>query len=90
LFTAGRNLIALNATSGKLDPGFGKEGVLDMVVPYNGVPTIFKNLVLVGASTGERENGPSGNSRAFDARTGVKLWGSSRFQGPARSATKAG
>jgi len=47
MFTAGRNLIALNASSGKLDPGFAKEGILDMVVPYNGVPTIFKNLVLV-------------------------------------------
>ena len=82
LFTAGRNLIALNATSGKLDPGFGKEGILDMVVPYNGVPTIFKNLVLVGASTGERENGPSGNSRAFDARTGVKLWEFQSIPGP--------
>ncbi len=31
-FTAGRNLIALNATTGKIDPGFGKEGVVDMVV----------------------------------------------------------
>jgi len=82
LFTAGRNLIALNATSGKLDPGFGKEGILDMVVPYNGVPTIFKNLVLVGASTGERENGPPGNSRAFDARTGVKLWEFQSIPGP--------
>jgi len=74
LFTAGRNLIALNAGSGKLDPGFGKEGILDMVVPYNGVPTIFKNVVVVGASTGEQESGPPGNSRAYDARTGAKLW----------------
>jgi glucose dehydrogenase len=82
LFTAGRNLIALNAANGKLDPGFGKEGILDMVVPYNGVPTIFKNLVLVGASTGERENGPPGNSRAFDARTGVKLWEFQSIPGP--------
>jgi glucose dehydrogenase len=74
LFTAGRNLIALNAASGKLDPGFGKEGVLDMVVPYNGVPTIFRNIVLVGATTGEKEDGPPGNTRAYDARTGAKLW----------------
>jgi quinoprotein glucose dehydrogenase len=68
LFTNGRNLVALNASTGTLDPGFAKEGILDMVVPYNGVPTVFKNLVLVGASTGEKENGPPGNSRAFDAR----------------------
>jgi len=74
LFTAGRRLIALNAATGKIDPGFGKEGTVDMVVPYSGVPTVFKNVVVVGATTGEREDGPPGNSRAYDARTGAKLW----------------
>jgi glucose dehydrogenase len=74
LFTAGRNLVGLNANTGKIDPGFGKEGTVDMVVPYNGVPTVYKNIVLVGASTGEREDGPPGNSRAYDARTGARLW----------------
>jgi glucose dehydrogenase len=74
LFTAGPNLIALNTRTGQADPGFGKEGTVDMKVPYNGVPTIFNNVVLVGASTGERETGPPGNTRAYDARTGAKLW----------------
>jgi quinoprotein glucose dehydrogenase len=74
LFTAGRNLVGLNASTGKIDPGFGKEGTVDMVVPYNGVPTVYKNIVLVGASTGEREDGPPGNSRAYDVRTGARLW----------------
>jgi len=82
MFTNGRSLVALNAGTGKLDPGFAKEGILDMVVPYNGVPTIFKNLVFVGASTGEKENGPPGNSRAYDARTGVKLWEFQSIPGP--------
>jgi len=85
LFTNGRSLVALNAGTGKLDPGFAKEGILDMVVPYNGVPTIFKNLVLVGASTGEKENGPPGNSRAFDARTGAKLWEFQSIPGPGQA-----
>lgn len=53
IFTALRRLIALNANTGKLDPGFGKEGEVDMGVGYNGVPTIFKNAVMVGAATGE-------------------------------------
>ncbi len=35
IFTAGRDLIALNATTGKIDPGFGNEGVVDMVVGYS-------------------------------------------------------
>ena len=74
LFTAGKNLIALNASTGKVDPGFGREGTVDIAVPYNGVPTIFKNVVMVGASTGEKENGPPGNTRAYDVRTGAKLW----------------
>jgi quinoprotein glucose dehydrogenase len=82
LFTAGRSLIALNTGTGKIDPGFGKEGILDMVVPYNGVPTIFKNIVMVGASTGEREDGPPGNTRAYDARTGAKLWEFQSIPGP--------
>jgi glucose dehydrogenase len=76
LFTAagGRNLTALNANTGKLDPGFGKEGVVDMTVGYNGVPTIFNNVIAVGASVLENELGPPGNTRAFDARTGAKMW----------------
>lgn len=74
LFTAGRNLIALNANTGKIDPGFGNEGVLDMVVPYNSVPMVYKNVVVVGANTPPDALGAPGNARAFDARTGAKLW----------------
>jgi len=75
IFTAGRRLIALNANTGNLDPGFGKEGEVDMVVGYRGVPTIYQNLVMVGAATPEYTPvAAPGDSRAFDARTGAKLW----------------
>ncbi len=74
IFTAGKNLIALNAKTGQIDPGFGKEGVVDMAVGYSGVPTIYKNVVIVGASVLEVPIGPPGNSRAYDARTGAKIW----------------
>jgi glucose dehydrogenase len=74
VFTAGRRLIALNASTGKLDPGFGKEGDVDMVVPYNSVPLIYKNTVVVGANTPQGPSGAPGNARAFDARTGAKVW----------------
>jgi len=82
IFTAGRNLIALNATTGKIDPGFGKEGVVDMVVGYSGVPTVFRNLVMVGASVLEVPVGPPGDTRAYDARTGAKLWDFHTVPGP--------
>ena len=75
IFTAGRRLVALNANTGKVDPGFGKEGEVDMVVGYRGVPTISGNVVMVGAATGEYvPTGVPGDSRAYDARTGAKLW----------------
>jgi glucose dehydrogenase len=74
IFTAGRNLVGLNAATGKLDPGFGKEGIVDMVVGWGGVPTIIGNVITVGASVNELETGPPGNTRAFDARTGAKIW----------------
>lgn len=74
LFTSGSKLIALNAKTGKIDPGFGDEGEVEMVVPWSGVPTIFKNVAVIGATVGEVPEGPSGDSRAYDARTGKKLW----------------
>lgn len=74
VFTAGRRLIALNASTGQLDPGFGKEGEVDMVVPYNSVPLIYKDVVVVGANTPAGPTGVPGNARAYDARTGAKLW----------------
>ena len=82
IFASGRNLIALNATTGKIDPGFGKEGVVDMVVGYSGVPTVFRNLVMVGASVLELPVGDPGDTRAYDARTGAKLWDFHTVPGP--------
>ncbi|HJT88252.1 MAG TPA: PQQ-binding-like beta-propeller repeat protein, partial [Bryobacteraceae bacterium] len=76
LFTAGRRLIALDARSGKLDPGFGNEGEVDLVVAYQSAPTIYKNLVLVGANVASENEGVGqpGDTRAFDARTGKLVW----------------
>lgn len=65
---------ALNAKTGKLDPGFGREGIVDLEVGYSGTPTIFKNLIILGAAVPEKPQGMPGNARAYDARTGKKLW----------------
>ena len=71
---AGRRLIALNAASGALEGRFGTNGEIDMVVPYNSVPLVHRNIIVVGANTPPGAIGGVGNPRAFDARTGAKIW----------------
>jgi glucose dehydrogenase len=74
VFTSGHNMMSLNASTGSLDPGFGKEGVVDISIPWNGAPYIYKNMVILGAANGELTIGPPGDTRTFDVRTGAKLW----------------
>jgi quinoprotein glucose dehydrogenase len=72
--TASARLIALDAATGKPSEGFGTNGIADIGVPWNGVPLVFKNVIALGATVGEVPDGPPGDTRAFDARTGKKLW----------------
>ena len=74
IFTAGQRLVALDAMTGDLVVEFGQSGEVDMVVPYNSVPLIYGNVVVVGANTPRGAIGGVGNARAYDARTGAKLW----------------
>jgi len=74
IFAAGRRLIALSAKTGAIDRGFGESGEVDIGVPYNSVPLIYRNVIVVGANTPPGTIGGIGNARAFDARTGAKLW----------------
>ena len=74
IFMAGRRLIALDAATGTPAAGFGSNGEVDIVVPYNSVPLVYQNVVVVGANNPPRSGGAPGNARAFDARTGAKLW----------------
>ena len=59
---------------GELESRFGTNGEVDLVVPYNSVPLVYRNVVVVGANTPPGAIGGIGNPRAFDARTGAKLW----------------
>jgi quinoprotein glucose dehydrogenase len=74
LFMSRANLIAIDAATGTPVLGFGASGVVDVGVPYGGTPTIFENVAIIGAASGEVPQGPAGNPRAFDVRTGAKLW----------------
>jgi quinoprotein glucose dehydrogenase len=67
-------LMALDAATGKPSEGFGLNGIVEIGVPWNGVPLVFKNVVALGATVGEVPDGPPGDTRAFDARTGKRLW----------------
>lgn len=73
-FTSGSRLLAIDAASGAPSAGFGEGGTLDIGVPYLSVPLVFENVVVVGANTPPGASGGIGNPRAYDARTGEKVW----------------
>jgi quinoprotein glucose dehydrogenase len=74
LFMSRANLIALDAATGTPVAGFGTNGAVDVGVAYGGTPTVFDNVAIIGAASGEVPQGPAGNPRAFDIKTGTKLW----------------
>src|SRR5688572_21671589 len=79
-------LFALNARTGKPVPGFGNEGSIDLrkgvadEFPDSGYGltspvAVYKDLVIAGSLVADGEpQGPSGDIRAFDARTGKLAW----------------
>ena len=74
IFTTGLHLRAVDAATGEPVADFGDGGLVDMVVPYNSVPLVAGNIVVVGANTPAGTIGGIGNARAYDARTGDKVW----------------
>ena len=79
-------LIALNAQTGKLVPGFAKEGTLNLRLGVaDGFPSgsyhmsspgaMFRNLLITGAQGQEDQpQGPAMDIRAWDMRTGALVW----------------
>lgn len=85
LFGAGKWLYAVNAETGKPIDSFGKAGRIDLkegierpggdnYVQPNTPNTIYKNLIIVGARLSEGETALLGDVRAYDVRTGRKIW----------------
>jgi quinoprotein glucose dehydrogenase len=73
-YTSRRRLVALNASTGKIDENFGQQGEIDLITPYLSVPLIYENVIVVGANTPRGADGGIGNARAFSAIDGEKIW----------------
>jgi quinoprotein glucose dehydrogenase len=81
-------LISLDAKTGKPVNSFGDNGVVDlsqglvwqinkMHYTETSPAVVYKDLVIVGNGVGDRlmyKNDPPGDVRAFDARTGKRVW----------------
>ncbi|MEW4487509.1 pyrroloquinoline quinone-dependent dehydrogenase [Thalassoglobus sp. JC818] len=84
--TSDGRLFSIDSKTGKLDPGFGENGIKDLREDFEedlskmaygptSAPAVCGDIVFLGVSNGE---GPSiaapGDIRAFDVRTGRQLW----------------
>src|SRR5580698_8546685 len=81
-------LISLDAKTGKPVDSFGDNGMVDlsqglvwqinkMHYTETSPPVVYKDLVIIGNGVGDRlsyKNDPPGDVRAFDARTGKRVW----------------
>jgi glucose dehydrogenase len=86
ILTTAARLIELDAKTGKPVQEFGDNGEVDLRVGVadnyprarygiTSPPAVYKNLIILGPATQEGPTkGPSGDPRAFDAKTGKLVW----------------
>jgi quinoprotein glucose dehydrogenase len=81
-------LYAIDARDGRACPGFGRQGMVDLksglrIAPFEPAaysvtspPLVINGLVITGSSVADntRPDLPSGEVRAYDARTGALKW----------------
>ena len=65
---AATKLLALDARTGAAVASFGTNGEVEIGVPYNSVPGVFRNVVVVGANTPPRSIGGIGNPLGWNRR----------------------
>ena len=80
-YTAGRELIALDASTGEPVEEFGENGRLDLTPSRQSGPfsitvpgIIFEDLIVLGFSTGEGDRSHAGVIRAYSAINGDLVW----------------
>jgi quinoprotein glucose dehydrogenase len=88
VFASRHSLIQLDARTGTPVKGFGKAGVVDLLDglrwPVNprhytntSPPIVYRNLIIVGNGVADRliyRHDPPGDVRAYDARSGRRVW----------------
>jgi quinoprotein glucose dehydrogenase len=86
-YSAGTNLYAIDALTGTLVPGFGKNGrislytgldlnhrVDDLYVTATSPGIIYKNTLIIGSAVSESGDAAPGYIRGFDVLTGKLVW----------------
>ena len=85
IFSANNILQELDAQTGELMAGFGVKGQVDLRVGLDRDPAtinqqsrlpgrVFENLIILGSATNEEYGSAPGDIRAFDVRTGKRVW----------------
>ncbi len=84
LFWINSFLQAIDARTGQSIPTFGVDGIVDLRAGLargekmgwsnNSPGKVWKNLLIVGSTTGEAFISPPGDIRAYDVITGRKVW----------------
>jgi quinoprotein glucose dehydrogenase len=84
-YAAGPYMHAVNVKTGKLIPGFGTRGKIDLhdslgdafknlFVTATTPPVIYKDLLITGTRVSEAMDAAPGHIRAYDVRTGKMRW----------------
>ncbi len=88
VFASRSRLIELDARTGQPVKGFGRDGIVNLLAglrwPVNpkhytntSPPIVYRNLIIVGNGVADRliyRRDPPGDVRAYDARTGRRMW----------------
>jgi len=85
IFSANNLLQELDAQTGEAIVAFGKDGRVDLREGLDRDPArisqqsrlpgrVFENLLILGSATNEEYDSAPGDIRAFDVRTGKKVW----------------
>ncbi len=101
LYTIGKDLICLDAKTGKLIQGFGEEGKVDLHIGLpevakekfiisNTPGTIFKDLIVMPVRLSEGADAAPGDIRAFNIKDGSLAWSFHVFPYPGENGYETG